>query len=160
MRTARMHPVALLLTSLMLFPLLASGQEKPVAPAGTPRYKDASLPIQDRVADLLPRMTLEEKVEQISGGWENRIEVIDPTGTFTNEKARKVINNDGAPETQAHAAAVGDSAQRRAALSAREDAAGDPGPVPGRGAARLYGIRQHQLSAGAGPGQHVWTRRW
>ena len=98
MRTARMHPVALLLMSLMLFPLLASGQEKPAAPAGTPRYKDASLPIQDRVADLLPRMTLEEKVEQISGGWENRIEVIDPTGTFTNEKARKVINNEWGEE--------------------------------------------------------------
>lgn len=34
----------------------------------SPRYKDAKLSIEDRVADLLPRMTLEEKVGQITGG--------------------------------------------------------------------------------------------
>jgi beta-glucosidase len=51
------------------------------------------LPIEDRVADLLPRMTLEEKVEQITGGWETRFQVIDPTGTYTTEKARQVIAN-------------------------------------------------------------------
>ena len=34
-------------------------QEKPSATNDAPRYRDASLPIQDRVADLLARMTLE-----------------------------------------------------------------------------------------------------
>jgi beta-glucosidase len=33
-----------------------------------PRYKDPHLAISDRVADLLPRMTLEEKVDEITGG--------------------------------------------------------------------------------------------
>ena len=34
----------------------------------TPPYRNAKLCIEDRVADLLSRMTLEEKVEQLAGG--------------------------------------------------------------------------------------------
>ncbi|MGB8261779.1 MAG: glycoside hydrolase family 3 N-terminal domain-containing protein [Terracidiphilus sp.] len=67
----------------------AAAQEK--APSTAP-YKDPSLPIEDRVRDLLARMTLEDKIEQIAGGWENQIHVIDPTGAFTDESARKTIN--------------------------------------------------------------------
>lgn len=63
----------------------------PSAASGTAPYKDANLPIQDRVNDLLSRMTLEEKVFQITGGWEGKVEVIDPTGTFTTETARKTL---------------------------------------------------------------------
>ncbi len=37
-----------------------------VACSDTPRYKDASLPVEKRVDDLLSRMTLEEKVAQLS----------------------------------------------------------------------------------------------
>jgi len=74
-------------------PAQPAGQARAAAPGDEPRYKDASLPIEDRVDDLLPRMTLEEKVEQITGGWETRLQVVDPTGTFTNEKARQVIAN-------------------------------------------------------------------
>lgn len=69
----------------------AHGQSTPATQDKTPRYKDASLPIQDRVADLLPRMTLEEKVFQLTGGWDTHVEVIDPTGTFTTEKARQTL---------------------------------------------------------------------
>ncbi len=43
-------------------------------------------------------MTLEEKVDQISGGWENRLEVIDPTGTFTSAQARKAISEEWGEE--------------------------------------------------------------
>ncbi len=90
-------------TSLRVFPGLILGMlltvsygycQQPQAAAGdagAPRYKDASLPITDRVADLLPRMTLEEKVYQLTGGWEGKVEVIDPTGTYTNETARKTL---------------------------------------------------------------------
>jgi beta-glucosidase len=46
-----------------------------------PGYKNPRLPIPDRVADLLSRMTLEEKVEQLAP--ERPKGVIDPTGTFT-----------------------------------------------------------------------------
>jgi beta-glucosidase len=72
--------------SLVLSALPVYGQEKT-----TPPYKDPSLPISDRVADLVPRMTLEEKLEQLAGGWEMRIQVIDPTGTYTTEEARKTV---------------------------------------------------------------------
>jgi beta-glucosidase len=69
----------------------SAAADKPAVKTGEPLYKDASLPIEDRVADLLTRMTLEEKVEQITGGWESRIDVIDPTGTYNAESARKTI---------------------------------------------------------------------
>ena len=96
-RTFRSCLLSGFLMSLMMFTAGANCQAKdaaqPAAGGDQPRYKDASLPIEDRVADLLPRMTLEEKVEQITGGWETRLQVIDPTGTFTNEKARQVIAN-------------------------------------------------------------------
>jgi beta-glucosidase len=95
LRTAR---YSLIPAFLLLFTLAANGQVKPAADPGTPKYKDASLPVEDRVADLLPRMTLEEKVDQISTGWESRIELIDPTGTFTNVEARKIILNEWGTE--------------------------------------------------------------
>jgi beta-glucosidase len=53
-----------------------------------PKYRNANLAIEDRVADLLSRMTLEEKVHELMGGGEAQFEVIDPTGTYTNEQAR------------------------------------------------------------------------
>ena len=35
-------------------------------------YRNAALPVEQRVADLLSRMTLEEKVAQLGGAWQNR----------------------------------------------------------------------------------------
>ena len=52
------------------------------------KYRNPNLAIEDRVADLLSRMTLEEKVHELMGGSEGQAEVIDPTGTFTTEQAR------------------------------------------------------------------------
>ncbi len=54
-------------------------------------YKNAALPIPDRVADLLSRMTLEEKIEQINWGWQQKVDVVDPTNTYTAETARKAL---------------------------------------------------------------------
>lgn len=90
-RHLRLSVISAVLVSLLLLPLAASAQEKPAAEQSAPRYKDPSLPIEDRVSDLLGRMTLEEKVDQLAGGWENKVEVIDPTGTYTTETARKTI---------------------------------------------------------------------
>lgn len=104
--------VSSLLMCLMLLTAVAYAQDKPAA---TARYKDASLPIADRVADLLPRMTLEEKIEQISGGWEGKIQVIDPTGTFTTEEARKTIQAEWGEElkfTSRRAAILRNGVQR------------------------------------------------
>ena len=110
MRASRLYPGLAVLIGLMVFTVAAPGQAQPAGKdesagqanpntqAGAPKYKDASLSIEDRVADLLPRMTLEEKIDQIATGWENRIEVIDPTGTYTAEEARKVTLNEWGTE--------------------------------------------------------------
>jgi beta-glucosidase len=86
----------LVLLSVILLssiPLKAQDKtSKAAAPENTPKYKNQSLPIDDRVADLLSRMTLEEKVEQICGGSRNEMQVIDPTGTYTSDTARAVLN--------------------------------------------------------------------
>ncbi|MGD0731150.1 MAG: glycoside hydrolase family 3 N-terminal domain-containing protein [Terracidiphilus sp.] len=98
---------------LLLIPF--AGGQQPAAQAGAPRYEDASLAIQDRVADLLPRMTLEEKVDQIATGWENRVQAIDLTGTYTSEEARKAILAEWGPEikfTPRQAAIVRNAVQR------------------------------------------------
>ena len=66
----------------------ANAQNKTATPDATPAYRNPALTIDERVADLLPRMTLEEKVQQITGGGHGRLEILDPTGTFTSETAR------------------------------------------------------------------------
>ena len=51
---------------LTLFPTLALAQyEPPQPPMPPPIYFDASLPIEQRVADLVSRMTIEEKIAQM-----------------------------------------------------------------------------------------------
>ncbi len=49
-------------------------------------YRDAKRPVEQRVADLLSRMTLEEKVAQLEGSWQNRQFPLDPKTFFINEK--------------------------------------------------------------------------
>jgi beta-glucosidase len=69
----------------------ALGQAAPQAPPQAPTYKDAGRPIPDRVADLLSRMTLEEKVDQLLWTWQQKVDVVDPTGTYTAETARQAL---------------------------------------------------------------------
>ncbi|WP_301751876.1 glycoside hydrolase family 3 N-terminal domain-containing protein [uncultured Erythrobacter sp.] len=45
--------------------------------AGSPVYKDAAAPIPLRVADLMARMTLEEKVAQLRTAWAAKADMID-----------------------------------------------------------------------------------
>ncbi len=103
-RNTSLSVISGLLLCLTAFTLTAVAQDKAAgtdttaASANAPRYKDATLPIEDRVADLLGRMTLEEKVDQITGGWEGRVGVVDPTGTFTSEDARKALLNEWGKE--------------------------------------------------------------
>ena len=48
--------------------------------------------MDERVADLLSRMTLEEKIRQIAPSGKPKTEVIDPTGTYTSDSASAVLN--------------------------------------------------------------------
>jgi beta-glucosidase len=51
-------------------------------------YREAKLPVDQRVADLLSRMTLEEKIAQLEGAWENKQFFSDPQALFVDEKGQ------------------------------------------------------------------------
>ena len=63
---------------------------KPMADAP---YWNAKLPTEQRVADLLARMTLEEKIAQITALWENKTEVQDAAYNFDPAKASQTHPN-------------------------------------------------------------------
>jgi beta-glucosidase len=67
--------------------LLAALAALPAAKAqNAPPYRDAKLPVEQRVTDLLSRMTLEEKIAQLQGAWENKQFFSDPQALFVDEK--------------------------------------------------------------------------
>ena len=57
-------------------------------------YRDASLTVEQRVADLLGRMTLEEKAAQMMCVWQKKAEMlVDANGAFDLEKARRAFSH-------------------------------------------------------------------
>jgi beta-glucosidase len=63
-------------------------------------YQDPKLPIERRLNDLVSRMTLEEKVAQLEGAWENRqfhkdpaTMVVDDKGNFLAERAATLMKD-------------------------------------------------------------------
>ncbi len=69
-----------------LSPLATMG----AAPEGPAPYKDASLPVEVRVKDLLSRMTLEEKVAQMIALWATKEDILaDGSSDFSATKAAK-----------------------------------------------------------------------
>ena len=55
-----------------------------------PVYKDAAAPTEQRIDDLLARMTLEEKVAQMLTVWEQKEKALTPKGDFDPVAASKV----------------------------------------------------------------------
>ncbi len=53
-----------------------------------PLYEDPSAPVGERVEDLLSRMTLAEKIAQITCVWDRKREFLDAAGNFDPAKAR------------------------------------------------------------------------
>ncbi len=76
MRIPRRSLVLQLFVSLALLCATAASQDrdkdKAAPAANAPPYRNPALAIDDRVADLLSRMTLEEKVAQIAPAGEDR----------------------------------------------------------------------------------------
>ena len=58
-----------------------------------PIYRDASRPVEDRIADLLGRMTLDEKVAQLQGIWNQKSRIQNADGTFNAANAKAVLGN-------------------------------------------------------------------
>src|SRR5580692_11690054 len=63
-----------------------------------PAYRNPKLSVEQRLADLLSRMTLEEKVAQLQGVWENQqfmktpeSRFVDEKGTFSPERAAVLL---------------------------------------------------------------------
>jgi beta-glucosidase len=73
----------LLLVSLSWAAATSAADRPDVAP-----YKDPSVPLERRVEDLLGRMTLAEKIAQITCIWDHKKDVLDAAGNFDAAKAR------------------------------------------------------------------------
>jgi beta-glucosidase len=54
-------------------------------------YKDPSAPTDQRIQDLLSRMTLEEKAAQLRSMWIGKSKIVDGNGAFSSENALKAI---------------------------------------------------------------------
>jgi beta-glucosidase len=87
---------ATMLTCVAVNPVLAntsaSAAAAPVA-AQKPLYKDATAPVDARVEDLLARMTLEEKVQQMVTVWADKKEFFDDNWQFQPEEFAKRYPN-------------------------------------------------------------------
>ena len=55
-----------------------------------PLYKDPAAPVEARVEDLLGRMTLEEKIAQITTVWVKKDQILTPAGDFDPARAREL----------------------------------------------------------------------
>src|SRR5262249_8065881 len=60
--------------------LCLAGMAPLAASAATPLYKDAHAPLEQRVDDLLSRMTPDEKLAQITAIWTQKPEIFDTRG--------------------------------------------------------------------------------
>src|SRR5258708_22760915 len=91
MTNARRNFLFSCLISVVILCAVTVSQEKTTSTNAAPKYRNPNLAIEDRVADLLSRMTLEEKVGQIapSGG---KTEILDPTGTYTTDSANAILS--------------------------------------------------------------------
>ena len=72
---------------LVLLLTAASAQER------VPPYRDPRLSVEQRVADLLSRMTLEEKVAQTQALWQKKALIMDEKGQFAPAKAAAVLRH-------------------------------------------------------------------
>ena len=84
MRDKRLVKATMCLALAWIAPGIAAAQD------AVPDYKNPKLPIEQRVADLLGRMTLEEKCAQLLPQRGTR-EVLDTTGKYDTESAKKVL---------------------------------------------------------------------
>jgi beta-glucosidase len=83
----------LLLALAAAAPRPAAARDASLAKA---KYLDAKLPVDKRVADLLARMTLEEKVAQLHGYW------FPKSGVLVDDQLRPALGNDKARALLAH----------------------------------------------------------
>ena len=74
------------LVASVLLAATASAQPRTERPV----YKDAAAPVEQRVQDLLGRMTLEEKIAQITAVWTKKNELLDAQGQIRSAAAKRL----------------------------------------------------------------------
>jgi beta-glucosidase len=86
-----------ILSLIIVFVLAAVCLAQDSSQNDAPAYRNPKLPIPDRVADLLQRMTLEEKVDQLAGGRRRMMTTQDPEGQAIFQKIGALYSNDAHP---------------------------------------------------------------
>ena len=89
-----MKPIAIFVAgaSVLLSALSTLGTARGQTPAAA-IYRDAGRSVDERVADLLARMTIEEKVAQLEGVWQKKKEFQQADGRFNPDKAKALLGN-------------------------------------------------------------------
>lgn len=83
----------LLISFAPLVLLFLAGRATSQTASDQPAYRDPKLPVGERVADLLGRMTLKEKVAQTHALWKSKDLIMDEQGNFSPAKARDVMKH-------------------------------------------------------------------
>lgn len=78
------QPAGVFLAVTALFSVTASGRNAPL-------YQDAAAPVEQRVDDLLGRMTLDEKIVQLTTVWTRKQEIFTANNDFDPAEAHKVF---------------------------------------------------------------------
>ena len=85
---------------VVVLPILCCSASLVAIAEDIPAYRDAKRSVEERVADLVARMTLQEKIAQLEGTWQNRGNLkdqnqlfVDAQGGFVPERARVVLKN-------------------------------------------------------------------
>ena len=135
--------------------------------SGAP-YQDASLTVEQRVADLLSRMTLEEKAAQMMCVWQQKATtLVDAQGEFDPEKARASfahgngIGQVGRPSDAGGgrtARATGRPHQRHSEVLHRGKSPRHSGDLPRGVSARARRAGRDELSAADRARRHVQSR--
>ncbi len=79
------HPIGFPRLSLLLL-LSSLFLAASVLPQEPLPYRNSKLPLEQRIADLLSRMTLEEKVAQVTSAMERTVSASDPTSSLVDQK--------------------------------------------------------------------------
>jgi beta-glucosidase len=75
----RPHQLVALLQTVVVLAGISVAQERSA-------YRNMLLPVEQRVADLMARMTLDEKIAQLGGTWQNPDQTKDPKDRFVGPK--------------------------------------------------------------------------
>jgi beta-glucosidase len=85
---------------VVLFSVLCNSSSFVALAQDAPAYRDPKRPVEERVTDLVGRMTLHEKIAQLEGTWQNRGNLkdqnqlfVDEHGGFLPERAAVVLKN-------------------------------------------------------------------